>query len=153
MKRLAIAVLLTVLGGCQSAPPQRYGMIVGLKEEQVEAYKQLHADAWPGVLAQLDRCHVRNYSIWLVQVRPGEHLLFGYLEYDGKDFDADMAAMGEDETTRRWWKVTGPMQQPIPTAGPNEQWVMMQEVFYHDPARPDAGLMPPPKGIEAGKAE
>lgn len=152
MKRILLALALT-LGGCQAAAPQRYGMVIGLKEDQVQAYQELHANAWPGVLAQLDRSHLRNFSIWLIEFKPGEHVLFACFEYDGDDFEADMAAMGDDETTRRWWKLTDPMQKPIPTAGADEQWVMMKEVFYHDADHPGAPLMPPPKPVDAGKAK
>lgn len=152
MIRLALLLLILIAAGCQTAPPQRYAMVIGLKPDQVEAYKKLHADPWPGVMSQLDRCNVRNYSIWLVEMRPGEHVLFGYLEYDGKDFGADMAAMGND-VTKRWWKLTDPMQTPIPTAGQDEHWVMMQEVFYHDKAHPDAELMAPPKRVDVGKSK
>ena len=148
--------------GCQPTtsvlPPetkaaQRYGMVVGLKKEEVQRYKQLHAEPWEGVLNQLDRSNVRNYSIWLVELRPDEHYLFGYLEYTGDDFDGDMKAMGDDETTRRWWKETDPCQTPIPTAGAGEHWVMMEEVFYHDRDRRGAPLMPPPPAIEAGRSK
>jgi L-rhamnose mutarotase len=152
-RRVMLLLLMTIAAGCQTAPPQRYGMVIGLKEDQVDAYREIHADPWPGVLAALDRSHLRNFSIWLVEMRPHEHVLFACFEYDGKDFDADMAAMGDDETTRKWWKLTDPMQKPIPTAGQDEQWVMMKEVFFHDAAHPDAAMMPPPKPIDAGKAE
>jgi L-rhamnose mutarotase len=128
-------------------------MIVGLKAEELQRYKQLHAEPWEGVLNQLDRSHIRNYSIWLVELRPGEHYLFGYLEYTGDDFDADMKAMGNDETTQKWWKETDPCQTPIPTARQGKQWVMMEEVFYHDRDRRNAPLMPPPPVFESGKAK
>ena len=150
------------LVGCQPAAEvspseakvvQRYGMVIGLKTEELQRYKQLHADPWEGVLNQLDRSNVRNYSIWLVELRPDEHYLFGYLEYTGDDFDADMKTMGDDETTRRWWKETDPCQTPIPSAGEGEQWVMMEEVFYHDRDRRGAPLMPQPPAIKAGKAD
>lgn len=146
---VAMAVVLT---GCKDAVPQRYGMVIGLKEDQVEEYKNLHADAWPDVLKQIDRSHIRNFSIWLVEAQPGSHLLFAYFEYDGDDFEADMAAMGDDATTQKWWKLTDPMQEPIPTAGEGEHWVMMQELFYHDAEKPDT-LMPPPANQTVGKAK
>ena len=147
-----LLVLALTLFGCQRAAPQRYGMVIGLKADQVEEYTKLHAGAWPEVLSQIDRSHMRNFSIWLVEVEPGRHLLFAYFEYDGDDFEADMAAMGDHAPTKKWWKLTDPMQEPIPTAGPEEHWVMMREVFYHDRETPDV-LMPPPSRQNVGKAE
>lgn len=147
-----LALSTSLLGGCHAAPTQRYAMVVGLKPDKIQQYKNLHAHAWPGVLAAIDRSHIRNYSIWLTELKPHEYYLFGYFEYDGPDFAKDMARMGDDATTRRWWKVTASYQQPIFSAGKDEQWVMMHEVFYHDRAHPDATLMPAPKPISAGKS-
>jgi len=152
-KRMTVLLLVLFLVGCQTTPPQRYGMVIGLKEDKIDVYKELHANPWPGVLGQIDQSNLRNFSIWLVEVKPDEHLLFAYFEYVGDDFEADMAAMADDATTRRWWKLTDPMQTPIPTAQPGEHWVMMQEVFFHDKASPDAELMPPPDRTDVGKSE
>jgi len=155
---LIAATLCTSFAGCAAAHkmPERYGMVVGLKKEKLEEYKALHADPWQGVLDQIDRSHMRNFSIWLVELRPEEYYLFGYFEYDGDDLEADMAKMAEDATTRRWWKRTDPCQQPIPTAPKDKLWVMMDEIFYHDRDHPDARRMPPQKGerqMDVGKAK
>ncbi|MEW6071379.1 MAG: L-rhamnose mutarotase [Planctomycetota bacterium] len=122
------------LAGCRSAPaapPARYAMVIGLKPDRVARYEELHAQPWPGVLERISACHIQNYSIHLVELEEGKHYLFGYFEYTGDDFAADMARMAEDAETKRWWKETDPCQQPIPTAAPGEWWSPMKEVFYH----------------------
>ena len=111
---------------------ERYGMVIGLKPEKIDYYKQLHAAAWPGVLAKIKECHIRNYSIYLREVEKGQYLLFSYFEYTGDDFAADMAKMAADPETRRWWKETDPCQAPIPTRGEKEFWSRMDEVFHTD---------------------
>jgi len=111
---------------------ERYGMVIGLKPEKIDYYKQLHAAAWPGVLAKIKECHIRNYSIYLREVEKGQYLLFSYFEYAGDDFQADMARMAADPETRRWWKETDPCQTPIPTRGEKEFWSRMDEVFHTD---------------------
>ena len=65
-----------------------------------------------GVLEKIRQCNIRNYSIFL---REPENLLFGYFEYHGNDFEADMARMDRDEETRRWWKLTDPCQEGLET--------------------------------------
>lgn len=147
----ALSLLLLTACAAVTPAPQRFAMVVGLRADKLAEYRALHADPWQGVLDQLDRCNVRNYSIWLCELRPGEQLLFGYFDYVGDDFAADMARMGESETTQLWWDRTAPCQTPIATAGPDEQWVMMEELFYHDAARPDAGRMPPPERFGGGR--
>lgn len=111
---------------------ERYGMVIGLKPEKIEDYKALHAAAWPGVLAKIRECHIRNYTIYLREVAAGQYLLFSAFEYTGDDFAADMAKMAADPETQRWWKETDPCQTPIPTRGANEFWSRMDEVFHTD---------------------
>jgi len=120
-----------VSSGKESSQPQRYGMVIGLKPEKIEYYKKLHAAPWPGVLQQITRSHIHNFSIRLVELKPGEYYLFGYFEYTGDDFEKDMKAMAEDAETIRWWKETDPCQYPIETAKQGDKWTMMEEVFYH----------------------
>lgn len=106
---------------------KRYGMVIQVKPELLDAYKHLHANTWPQVLQKITDCNIRNYSIFL---RDG--YLFSYFEYVGDDYDADMAAMAADPVTQAWWKLTDPCQQPIPTAAEGEWWAKMEEVFHHD---------------------
>jgi L-rhamnose mutarotase len=111
---------------------ERYGLVIGVKPDKIEYYKKLHAAAWPGVLAKIKECHIRNYSIYLREVEKGQFLLFSYFEYTGRDFEADMARMAADPETRRWWKETDPCQSPIPTRLDKEFWSRMEEVFHAD---------------------
>ncbi len=106
---------------------KRYGSIIRLRPEKEEEYRRLHADAWPGVLAMIRQCNIRNYAIFL---RDG--VLFSYYEYAGSDHEADMARMAADTTTREWWKLTDPCQQPVDTAAEGEWWAPLEEVFHTD---------------------
>lgn len=106
---------------------KRYGSVIKLRPEAQERYVEIHADVWPDVLAQIARSNIRNYSIFL-----HEGTLFGYFEYVGDDYAADMAAMAADPRTREWWAITDPMQERLATAGDGEHWAVMQEVFHVD---------------------
>ena len=105
----------------------RYGMVIGLKPEAEEKYKQHHAAVWPGVLETIRACNLRNYSIFL-----HNHKLFGYFEYHGADYAADMAKMAADKTTQEWWALMMPMQSPLPECKEGEWWAAMEEVFHLD---------------------
>jgi L-rhamnose mutarotase len=106
---------------------QRLASVIRLRPEKEEEYRKLHADVWPGVLDALRAAHVANYSIFL---RDG--LLFSYLEYTGDDYEADLARIAQDETTRRWWQLTDPCQQAVDSAGADEWWVPAEELFHYD---------------------
>lgn len=106
---------------------RRYGMIIRLRPEAEAAYREHHAAMWPAVLDTITKCNIRNYSIFL---RDG--MLFGYLEYVGQDYVADMRKMAADPATQRWWAIMEPMQQPLENRGEGEWWAAMEEVFHHD---------------------
>ena len=106
---------------------KRYGQIIGVKADQLEAYKAYHADVWPEVLATIQQCNIRNYSIFL-----WEGQLFAYFEYVGDDYDADMAKMAADPKTQEWWKIMMPMQEPVSSRADGEWWANMEEVFHTD---------------------
>ena len=105
----------------------RFGQVLRVRPEFRDQYVRHHAAVWPGVLAQIRRSHIRNYSIFL---RDG--ILFAYFEYLGNDFDADMRAMAADAETQRWWALMEPMQEKWPSAMPQEWWSDMTEVFHLD---------------------
>ncbi|MEM8728745.1 MAG: L-rhamnose mutarotase [Pseudomonadota bacterium] len=108
---------------------KRMGLIIGIRPEKIDEYKRLHADPWPGVLDQIKDSQIRNFSIFL---REPENLLFGYWEYYGEDFDADMARMAAHLETQDWWALTDPCQAPLSSRTEGEQWSFMEEVFHCD---------------------
>ena len=111
---------------------QRFGWVIGVKEDKMDEYKRLHAAVWPDVLKMITDCNIRNYSIYLRKLPDGKHYLFSYFEYVGEDFQADMAKMADDETTQKWWAVCKPCHEPLPDRAEGEWWADMQEVFHCD---------------------
>lgn len=105
----------------------RYGQVIRLKEGVLESYTKYHAAVWPGILAKITECNIRNYSIY-----HKDGFLFAYFEYVGTDFDGDMRKMADDPLTQKWWDVMKPMQQPLDTRSPGEWWATMDEVFHLD---------------------
>ena len=106
---------------------KRYAMVIGLKPEAEKKYREYHAAVWPGVLATIHACNIRNYSIFL-----HNHTLFGYYEYCGSDYGADMARMAADKTTQEWWAIMNPMQSPFPDRKQGDWWTPIEEVFHTD---------------------
>lgn len=105
---------------------RRFCQLIGLRSEQRDEYVRYHADVWPGVLATIEACHIRNYSIYL-----HNDLLIAYFEYHGSDFDADMRRMAADPETQRWWAIMDPMQQPLAGSG-DGRWLEIPEVFHFE---------------------
>lgn len=82
---------------------KRYGQHAVLKPEMVDEYVRLHGAVWPEVLQVIQDCHQKNYSIY---IKGNE--LFCYFEYDGDDFDADIAKMNSSKIMQDWWQYTKP---------------------------------------------
>jgi len=110
---------------------RRFGNVIGLRPEKKDDYVKLHAETWPGVLEQIRKSNIRNYSIYLAELE-GKLYLFSYFEYVGDDFEADMAKMAEDPVTQRWWKETDPCQFRLPGTPDGQQWLNIPEVFHTD---------------------
>jgi len=106
---------------------KRYGSVIRLRPEKLEEYKELHEKAWPGVLKMIKECGLQNYSIYYK-----DGFLFSYYEYVGDNYEADMARMGEDPETQRWWAVCKPCQEPLKTRQEGEWWADMEEFFHLD---------------------
>ena len=104
---------------------QRYGMAVRLKDEKRQYYIDNHANVWPEVLEELKKINVQNYSIFLK-----EDFMFGYLEYTGNDFDADMGKMQQIPIVDKWTKLMIDCFNPFPNNDDNESWVMMDLIFF-----------------------
>lgn len=104
---------------------QRLGMVLQIKPEAIEKYKEYHRKVWPEVLRTITQCNIHNYSIFAK-----DDLLFAYMEYYGEDRQADWAKMAADPKTQEWWSIMEPMQQPLATRKPGEWWAEMENVFH-----------------------
>jgi L-rhamnose mutarotase len=109
---------------------RRYSQVIKLRPEAREEYIRYHANVWPGVLDRIEKCNIRNYSIFL-----HDDLLVAYFEYHGSDFAADMKLMAADAETQRWWSIMDPMQEPLAEAKVRgTHWLEIPEVFHFDGA-------------------
>ncbi len=106
---------------------KRVGQVIRVRPESIDAYEQLHAEPWPGVLATLRAANIRNYTIYRHR-----ELLFATYEYVGDDYAADLARIAADPVTRSWWQLTDAMQEPYPERAEGSWWLDLPEVFHAD---------------------
>ncbi|MHC4215304.1 MAG: L-rhamnose mutarotase [Planctomycetota bacterium] len=122
------AALILSLTGCAQKEIKRVGMVVQLNDEHMDAYKKLHADSNPGVRDLLTKYNMANFSIFLHEI-DGKWYEFGYYEYVGDDFEADMAALDAEPRNKEWLKICDPMQ--IPLEG-ETGWAVMERVYFNE---------------------
>ena len=103
----------------------RYAMAVRLKDEKRDFYLKNHQNVWPEVLSELKKIKVKNYSIFLK-----DDFMFGYLEYDGDNFDKDMSEMQSIPVVEKWTSLMIDCFNPFPGHEDNNSWVLMDEIFY-----------------------
>jgi L-rhamnose mutarotase len=105
----------------------RFGMAIGVKPESLAEYKALHGDSHPGVRDLLTKYHLRNFSIYLAEIG-GKPYLFGYYEYDGVNYAADMAKLDAEPRNIEWHSMTDAMQIPLPG---NKLWAPLESVYFN----------------------
>lgn len=124
---LSILIFLVVMNSSQK-PVKRVGMVIGIHPDLIDEYKRLHADDNPGVRDLLRKYHMKNFSIFLTEI-DGKWYEFGYYEYTGKNFEADMAELAKEPRNIEWLKTCDPMQ--IPLTGENG-WRVMEQVYLNE---------------------
>ncbi len=108
---------------------KRVGMVIKIKPEFIEEYKAVHSDSNAGVRDLLIKANMRNFSIFLHQLDDGNWYEFGYYEYTGDDFEADMAKLAKHPRNIEWLKICDPMQVPLDGY---EGWAEMEQVYFND---------------------
>ena len=125
----AFALAAVLLGGAGPPPPaKRVGMVIELEADKIDEYKALHADTNPGVRDLLRKYHIRNLSIFLREIG-GRWYEFGYYEYTGDDYEADMARLAAEPRNKEWLELCDPMQIPLPG---EESWAVMDQVYFNE---------------------
>jgi L-rhamnose mutarotase len=107
---------------------KRVGMVIELRAEKADAYRELHSDANPGVRDLLNKYHMHNFSIFARKLDDGKEYLFGYVEYTGDDYEADMAALAAEPRNTAWLEQCDPCQKPVEG---EESWAVMERVYYN----------------------
>jgi L-rhamnose mutarotase len=92
----------------------------------LDEYKQRHRTVWPEMLQALATAGWGNYSLF---ARP-DGLLIGYVEAD--DLAVAQAAMAATEVNTRWQAEMGHFFVGLDDGGPDENFVLLDEVFNLD---------------------
>jgi L-rhamnose mutarotase len=107
-------------------PVRRYGMVIGLRDEQESEYRRVHDG--PGVRDLLREANIRNFNIFLHRLPDGNLYEFAYYEYAGTDHAGDMARLDAHPRHAEWLRLCDPMQVPLPG---EKSWTMMESVYFN----------------------
>ena len=103
-------------------------MVIKLDSSRMKEYLTLHTDSNAGVRDLLEKYNLRNFSIFVTTLDDGNYYEFGYYEYTGKNFEADMTALDNEPRNKEWLRICDPMQ--IPLKG-ETSWKKMKQVYFN----------------------
>lgn len=106
----------------------RVGAAVGIRPEDVDAYRKLHRDVWPDIRQALNDANIHNYSIFYLEPL---NVMFSYYEYTGTDREADSRRHREAPRVQDWLNLCRQYQRPL--AGARENGRVWQDLpsFFH----------------------
>ncbi len=108
---------------------EHYASVIELLPDKEQQYRELHADVWPEVVTAIEKANIRDYRIYRIELE-GKIYLFSTFAYVGTDFEADMASIAQDETTReKWWPITDACQRRIPGTPGGAQWMGLEQLM------------------------
>jgi L-rhamnose mutarotase len=102
----------------------RYCFQLQIRPDRLDEYVERHRAVWPEMLGALRDSGWRNYSLFL---RP-DGLLIGYVEAD--DLAAAQQAMAATEVNARWQAEMQPFFVGLDGHGPDETFLLLDEVFH-----------------------
>lgn len=109
----------------ESSKVQRFGQVIGLRDDRAAEYTELHAG--PGVRDLLRGANIRNFNIFLHRLPDGQLYEFAYFEYVGDDYEGDMRALAAQPRNKAWRDKCDAMQIPLPGS---TTWTRMECVFF-----------------------
>ena len=104
----------------------RYCFLLQVRPARIVEYRERHRAVWPDMLAALRDAGWRNYSLHLRD----DGLLVGYVECD--DLAAAQAAMAATAVNTRWQAEMAPFFTGLDGRGPDESFLVLDEVFSLD---------------------
>ena len=104
----------------------RYCFLLQVRPELLGEYRARHAQVWPEMLRALRDTGWRNYSLFVRD----DGLLVGYVEAD--DLAAAQAAMAATDVNRRWQADMARYFTGLDGRGPDEGFLLLEEIFNLD---------------------
>lgn len=104
-----------------------YAQAIDLVDDdaKIDEYIEHHQNVWPEVIAGLRRIGITRMAIY----RTGTRLVMVFDAPDDFDPSRDYQAATADPRTRAWDDLMRTYQRRVPTAGPDDWWTPMEEVF------------------------
>jgi L-rhamnose mutarotase len=108
---------------------RRYCMALDLKDDpqSIAEYENYHRPEviWPEIKTGIKACNILKMDIF----RAGNRLFMIMETTDDFDLKRDFERMVRLPRQAEWAALMGSFQQALPFAGPDENWVLMDQIF------------------------
>ncbi len=104
---------------------KRVGMTWCVQPENWDAYKQIHLQPWPELIAAIQAVGIHNYSIFAFGTR-----VFAYMEVDRDDVYAALTELTATEVKQRWDAEVTAWVMPEADEGTGIQFLELEPIFY-----------------------
>lgn len=106
---------------------KRVGIILKVKKEKMDKYREVHKTVWPEMKEALRRTGWLNYSLFMRD----DGLLFGYFETP-VDFQTALDGMDKEAINEKWQAAMAPYFESLDGKRADESMVELEEVFHLD---------------------
>jgi L-rhamnose mutarotase len=106
---------------------KKFCLALDLKDDAqlIGEYENYHKAVWPEILKSITDSGITNMEIYRVANR-----LFMIMETaDDFSFEAKSKADAINEKVQEWEQLMWKYQQALPTAKPDEKWMLMNKIF------------------------
>ncbi len=106
---------------------KRYCLALDLKPEAtlIAEYEAMHRQVWPAILDSIREAGIAQMEIYRIGNR-----LFMIMEVTPDfSFEKKQALDSGNPKVREWEELMWKYQQALPTAKPNEKWLLMDRIF------------------------
>jgi L-rhamnose mutarotase len=106
---------------------QKYCFALDLKDDEqlIEAYKVYHKEVWPEIIESIKTSGIEDLEIYLV----GNRLFMIMVVNDTFSFERKDEMDANNPKVQEWETLMWDYQQALPTAKPNEKWLLMEKIF------------------------
>lgn len=106
---------------------QKYCFALDLKDDEqlIEAYKVYHKEVWSEIIESIKTAGIEDLEIYLV----GNRLFMIMVVNDTFSFERKDEMDANNPKVQEWEALMWDYQQALPTAKPNEKWLLMEKIF------------------------
>lgn len=106
---------------------KRIGRVIEIKPDSLSACRAMLEEENPAIRDLLKKHQMRNFSMFLSQLG-NRWFVFSYCEYAGRDYKADLDALGKNTAYQEW--LDGFQSMEVSDKG-DTAWTDMERIFFN----------------------